>query len=171
MRDSQNTAQTLTESLKYFLKYRDQTVVIKYGGNAMIDEKVKEIRQMDGTPAEKQAIFDTLDRNRTRAHNGVISLFNDLNDYATEHGIAQPYPTTQPFDKSNVIDRGKVADILAMHETILETTNLVLESEKRVKSEAERLRTMSLSEQLEFAKSRVLTATDLPDDQQPSLLA
>lgn len=42
MRDSQNTAQTLSESLKYFLKYRDQTVVIKYGGNAMIDEKVKE---------------------------------------------------------------------------------------------------------------------------------
>ncbi|UCS90987.1 acetylglutamate kinase [Lactococcus lactis] len=42
MRDSQNIAQTLTESLKYFLKYRDQTVVIKYGGNAMIDEKVKE---------------------------------------------------------------------------------------------------------------------------------
>lgn len=42
MRDSQNTAQTLTESLKYFLKYRDQTVVIKYCGNAMIDEKVKE---------------------------------------------------------------------------------------------------------------------------------
>lgn len=42
MRDSQNTAQTLTESLQYFLKYRDQTVVIKYGGNAMIDEKVKE---------------------------------------------------------------------------------------------------------------------------------
>lgn len=42
MRDLQNTAQTLTESLKYFLKYRDQTVVIKYGGNAMIDEKVKE---------------------------------------------------------------------------------------------------------------------------------
>ncbi|MFR6222917.1 MAG: acetylglutamate kinase [Lactococcus lactis] len=42
MRDSQNTAQTLTESLKYFLKYRDQTVVINYGGNAMIDEKVKE---------------------------------------------------------------------------------------------------------------------------------
>lgn len=135
------------------------------------DEKVKEIRQMDGTPSEKQAIFDTLDRNRTRAHNGVISLFNDLNDYATEHGIAQPYPTTQPFDKSNVIDRGKVADILALHETILETTNLVLESEKRVKSESERLRTMSLSQQLEFAKSRVLTATDLPDDHQTQLRA
>ncbi len=135
------------------------------------DEKVKEIRSMDGTPSEKQAIFDTLDRNRTRAHNGVISLFNDLNDYATKHGIAQPYPTTQPFDKSNVIDRGKVADILSMHETILETTNLVLESEKRVKSESERLRTMSLSEQLEFAKSRVLTTSDLLDGTQTALLA
>lgn len=135
------------------------------------DEKVKEIRQMDGTPSEKQVIFDTLDRNRTRAHNGVISLFNDLNDYATKNGIAQPYPTTQPFDKSNVIDRGKVADILTIHETILETTNLVLESEKSVQSESERLRTMSLSEQLAFAKSRILTATDLPNDQQPSLLA
>ena len=42
MTDSQITAQILTESLKYFLKYRDQTVVIKYGGNAMIGEKVKE---------------------------------------------------------------------------------------------------------------------------------
>ena len=42
MTDSQITAQILTESLKYFLKYRDQTVVIKYGGNVMIDEKVKE---------------------------------------------------------------------------------------------------------------------------------
>lgn len=42
MTDSQITAQILTESLKCFLKYRDQTVVIKYGGNAMIDEKVKE---------------------------------------------------------------------------------------------------------------------------------
>ncbi|RZI48545.1 acetylglutamate kinase [Lactococcus kimchii] len=42
MMDSEITAQTLTESLKYLLKYRDQTVVIKYGGNAMIDEKVKE---------------------------------------------------------------------------------------------------------------------------------
>ena len=42
MTDSQITAQILTESLKYLLKYRDQTVVIKYGGNAMIDDKVKE---------------------------------------------------------------------------------------------------------------------------------
>lgn len=35
------TAKILTESLPYMLKYRDQTVVIKYGGNAMIDEKIK----------------------------------------------------------------------------------------------------------------------------------
>ena len=148
------------------------TYIAEYASHRnAFDEKVKEIRQMDGTPAEKQAIFDTLDRNRTRAHNGVISLFNDLNTYATNNGISQPYPTTQPFDKGDVIDRGKVADILAAHETLLETTNLVLESEKRVKSASERLRTMSLSEQLEFAKSQVLSPADLPDDHQTQLRA
>ncbi|MFC4652775.1 acetylglutamate kinase [Lactococcus nasutitermitis] len=36
-----DTAQILTESLPYMLKYRDQTVVIKYGGNAMTDDSVK----------------------------------------------------------------------------------------------------------------------------------
>lgn len=36
-----NTAQILSESLPYMLKYRDQTVVIKYGGNAMQDAAIK----------------------------------------------------------------------------------------------------------------------------------
>ena len=39
--NAQTTAQILSESLPYMLKYRDQTVVIKYGGNAMTDETVK----------------------------------------------------------------------------------------------------------------------------------
>lgn len=41
MTDSKITAKILTESLPYLLKYRDQTVVIKYGGNAMTDETIK----------------------------------------------------------------------------------------------------------------------------------
>lgn len=36
------TAKILTESLPYMLKYRDQTVVIKYGGNAMTDDQIKQ---------------------------------------------------------------------------------------------------------------------------------
>ncbi|MCL2113337.1 acetylglutamate kinase [Lactococcus protaetiae] len=42
MTDSQTIAKILTESLTYLLKYRNQTVVIKYGGNAMTNDKVKE---------------------------------------------------------------------------------------------------------------------------------
>lgn len=128
------------------------------------DDKVKEIRQMDGTQSEKQAIFDTLDRNRTRAHNGVISLFNNLNEMALENGIAQPYPTTHPFDPQNPIDRGNVADVLLKQETLLETTNLLLTSEKRVQSDSEKFRSMSFSEQLKAAKEYmqvIITNDDL----------
>lgn len=119
---------------------------------------------MDGTQSEKQAIFDTLDRNRTRAHNGVISLFNSLNEMALENGIAQPYPTTHPFDPQNPIDRGNVADVLLKQETLLETTNLLLTSEKRVQSDSEKFRSMSFSEQLKAAKEYmqvIITNDDL----------
>ena len=37
-----DVAKVLTESLPYLLKYQGQTVVIKYGGNAMLDEKMKQ---------------------------------------------------------------------------------------------------------------------------------
>ncbi len=67
-----------------------------------------------GHHRKNKQFFDTLDRTVLERIT-VFGLFNDLNDYATEHGIAQPYPTTQPFDKSNVIDRGKVADISSWH--------------------------------------------------------
>ena len=34
-------AQVLVEALPYIQKYRGKTIVIKYGGNAMIDEALK----------------------------------------------------------------------------------------------------------------------------------
>lgn len=126
------------------------------------DEKTKEIRQMEGTPSERQAIWDTLDRNRTRAHNGVISLFNKLNEFATENKIAQPYPTIKPFDKNNAYDRERVAEILSKHTTLLEVTNSLLTQEKTIESDAERYRTMSFSELLKVAKEKMLELT--PDD-------
>lgn len=39
--DSAMTAQVLTEALPYIQKFHGHTVVIKYGGNAMIDEQLK----------------------------------------------------------------------------------------------------------------------------------
>ncbi len=40
--DATNTAQVLNEALPYIQRFQDKTIVIKYGGNAMVDEKLKE---------------------------------------------------------------------------------------------------------------------------------
>ena len=40
--DSSTTARVLTEALPYIRKFHGHTVVIKYGGNAMIDEQLKQ---------------------------------------------------------------------------------------------------------------------------------
>ncbi|MFN2338791.1 MAG: acetylglutamate kinase [Gammaproteobacteria bacterium] len=37
-----NVARVLTEAMPYIRRFSDKTVVIKYGGNAMVDEKLKE---------------------------------------------------------------------------------------------------------------------------------
>lgn len=39
--DAQNTAQILTEALPYIQRFKDSTIVVKYGGNAMVDETLK----------------------------------------------------------------------------------------------------------------------------------
>ena len=36
-----NIASVLTEALPYIQKFQGKTIVIKYGGNAMVDEKLK----------------------------------------------------------------------------------------------------------------------------------
>ena len=39
--DASNVAQVLTEALPYIKRFTDKTIVIKYGGNAMVDEALK----------------------------------------------------------------------------------------------------------------------------------
>ncbi len=39
--DAINVAQVLTEALPYIQRFTDKTIVIKYGGNAMVDEELK----------------------------------------------------------------------------------------------------------------------------------
>ncbi len=40
--NAKNIAKVLTESLPYIQKFTDRTVVVKYGGNAMVDEALKQ---------------------------------------------------------------------------------------------------------------------------------
>ncbi|MFQ5582077.1 MAG: acetylglutamate kinase [Mariprofundaceae bacterium] len=42
MKNAQSRAHTLIEALPYLQRFADQTVVIKYGGNAMVEEELKE---------------------------------------------------------------------------------------------------------------------------------
>ncbi|MBQ3253901.1 MAG: acetylglutamate kinase [Acholeplasmatales bacterium] len=47
MIDVKDRAEILSEALPYILKYKDKIMVIKYGGNAMIDEHLKELVMED----------------------------------------------------------------------------------------------------------------------------
>ncbi len=47
MEDTINKAKVLIEALPYIRKFYDKTIVIKYGGNAMIDEDLKENFALD----------------------------------------------------------------------------------------------------------------------------
>ncbi len=42
MKDAQSRASVLVEALPYLQRFADQTVVIKYGGNAMVEEELKQ---------------------------------------------------------------------------------------------------------------------------------
>lgn len=119
------------------------------------DDKRKDILSMDGTQAEKQAMFDSLDRIRTKAHNGLIELINNLGHYANRNNIAEPYPNNgRVYDKTNPMDREKVANILLRQETLLENVNLFISEESHIESETEKLKSMSLLEQARYAAER-----------------
>ena len=40
--NGQQTARILTEALPYIRQYQGKTIVIKYGGNAMVDDDLKD---------------------------------------------------------------------------------------------------------------------------------
>lgn len=136
------------------------------------DAKVKDILSQDGSPQDKQGMIDALDRQRTYAHNGVISLFNSLNAYAKEKGFSEPYPHHGvQFDPQNVNHREEAAQALESQSTLLElTNNLVQEKFKETGSEQttyEKYRSMSLGELYEIAKQSF--EDSLPDAKDTSM--
>ena len=42
LRSAKNIAEVLTEALPYIQKFTNKTVVVKYGGNAMVDNDLKQ---------------------------------------------------------------------------------------------------------------------------------
>lgn len=125
----------------------------------LFNKRTKEINEMDGTPLERKSMWETLDRNRTRAHNGVIALFNTLNKFAVERGIAQPYPTDHEFDKNDPKDRNHVAEILESHEPLLDTVNQFMQETTSPQYSVESIRVMGIKELLEYAQSKLKSDT------------
>lgn len=97
------------------------------GKRSVWNIKMNEILQGDSPSHIKQQAVDSLDRSRTRSHNGVIDLFNNINQYAEENKLANPYPISYSyFDKDNKNHRSDVADILTRHTTLLEKVNEIV---------------------------------------------
>lgn len=85
-------------------------------------ERIKDVLDSNADNTSKQMQIDTMDRKRTSAHNGVINLFNDINQYADDNRMPKPYPTDyNVFMKENLEHRADVADILTRHTTLLES--------------------------------------------------
>ena len=144
--DYQDVFEDLVRQFEYIPEYIEQ--------RGLFNQRTKEINEMDGTPQERKGIWETLDRNRTRAHNGVIALFNTLNRFADEHGIAQPYPTDHPFDKNDSRDRNRVAEILETHEPLLDTVNQFMQENSISHVSLKSLRVMGIKELAEYVQSR-----------------
>lgn len=137
------TTDIKTNEPELFEYYCDQFSSISEYSNARNnwDKKLHEINETEGTPLEKQAMWESLDKRRTRAHNKMINLFNSLNKLALEKGVAKPYPyfnsevpigrnpeeaNQYDFDPLSPIDREKAAHIMLTQETLLETVHLAI---------------------------------------------
>lgn len=118
------------------------------------DSKRREILEMDGTQKEKQDIFDTLDRARTRAHNGVIELFNALNQYAKDNNIAVPFVDCDTFDRNDLEDRERVANILSRMEPLMVLVNNLMSTKETELDIVDTLRTMpTLGDQVKYLRN------------------
>lgn len=130
-------------------------------------EKVKNLMQDDSPTHIKSASVDSLDRSRTKAHDGVINLFNDLNSYAEDKNLPVPYPVKYgKFDKKDLNHRTDAADILSRHTPLLEKVNKVVQEKFKESGKgetiADKYRKMSLGDLLDVAKEN-FEQKDLPE--------
>lgn len=118
------------------------------------NEKVKNISKEEESNEIKQVTVKALDMNRTRAHNGVIDLFNTLNEFADKNRIAKPYPNNgRPFNPQSIMDRAHVADVLKRQETLFETFEMNIANERTTESHYEKMRNMNLKELQDYYKN------------------
>lgn len=117
------------------------------------NKQVATLHEIDATPEEHGDLIRPYDIARTNAHNGLINLFNKLNEFAWRNELCLPYPAQKIFDKSNPLDRAHVAEVLIRQEPLLESTHQFLLSERTTISDTERYKKMSFSELLDVVRT------------------
>ena len=85
-----NIAQVLTEALPYIQRLQDKTIVIKYGGNAMVDENLK-----NGF-ARDVALMRLVGMNPVVVHGGGPQIGAKLADLKIESSFVQGMRVTSP---------------------------------------------------------------------------
>ena len=85
-----NIAQVLTEALPYIQRLQGKTIVIKYGGNAMIDEDLK------NSFARDVALMRLVGMNPVVVHGGGPQIGAKLKDLQIESTFIQGMRVTSP---------------------------------------------------------------------------
>ena len=85
-----NIAQVLTEALPYIQRLQDKTIVIKYGGNAMVDENLK-----NGF-ARDVALMRLVGMNPVVVHGGGPQIGAKLAELQIESSFVQGMRVTSP---------------------------------------------------------------------------
>lgn len=85
-----NIAQVLTEALPYIQRLQDKTIVIKYGGNAMVDENLK-----NGF-ARDVALMRLVGMNPVVVHGGGPQIGTKLAELQIESSFVQGMRVTSP---------------------------------------------------------------------------
>lgn len=148
LNDDQDTLDYFTTGFRYIPEY--------IGERSRWDNKVDELLSDDTPLHMRRDTMYAMDTVRKRAHDGVIRLFNDINDYAEKNKLAAPYPKSYShFDIDNHNHRADVAEILTQHTTVLEGVGQLVE-EKYVEvtgskeTTADKFRNMSMGELMKY---------------------
>lgn len=122
--------------------------------------KVKDLLDSDADRPSIQAAIDSLDWNRTQAHNRCFKLINTLNTIAVNHSIKAPFGNNAlGFDTDEPNDRETIAKIVEHIEPVM---TLVNHNVKALGLESSRpdFKKMSLRELRDYAEQQRPTQID-----------
>src|SRR6267143_1909478 len=120
--DATHKAQVLAEALPYIRRFHGKTIVVKYGGNAMTDEKLKEGFARD------VVLLKLVGMNPVIVHGGGPQIDDLLRRVGKKGEFIQGMRVTDakmmvrgPGDGDGLIDIGQVGEVDAIDPKVVQT--------------------------------------------------